>query len=254
MNIVAINDGKAVTMTSLELVEFINSQRQDGEAVLAHSDFLKKVPQVLGAGVAGNFSCYYKASNGKQNPMYAFPKREACLMAMSYSYDIQAKVFDRMTELESKVAQPVIPQTLPEALRLAAEAIEKSEKLALENKAQAEALAVAAPKVEAFDVMAAGDDALTVTQAAKIIGVKRDELTHRMHKEGWVYRQNSSWVAYDKHIKNGNLEYKEANYTDEKTGMKCVKPYCHITPKGLAKLALMFQPPPANDMQAKGAA
>lgn len=52
---------------------------------------------MLGEEVAGKFSCYYKASNGKQNPMYRFPKREACLMAMSYSYDLQAKVFDRMT-------------------------------------------------------------------------------------------------------------------------------------------------------------
>lgn len=29
-------------MTSLEMVDFINSQRGEGEAVLAHSDFLKK--------------------------------------------------------------------------------------------------------------------------------------------------------------------------------------------------------------------
>ena len=88
-----------VTMTSLELVQFINNQRDVGAAELAHSDFLKKVPMVLGE-VAGNFSSYYTASNGKQNPCYTFPKREACLMAMSYSYDLQAKVFDRMTELE----------------------------------------------------------------------------------------------------------------------------------------------------------
>ncbi|MDP3537431.1 MAG: hypothetical protein Q8S26_01870 [Azonexus sp.] len=50
-------------------------------AGLEHADFLKKVPIVLGVSVAGNFSGYYKARNGKQNPMYTFPKREACLMA-----------------------------------------------------------------------------------------------------------------------------------------------------------------------------
>lgn len=102
MKITKQNGAATVTMTSLELVEYINSQRAEGDAVLAHSDFLKKVPQVLGEKVAGNFSGYYKATNGKQNPMYTFPKREACLMAMSYSYDIQAKVFDRMTELEER--------------------------------------------------------------------------------------------------------------------------------------------------------
>lgn len=56
-----------ITMTSIELVEYINSQREKDGAVLAHSDFLKKVPLVLGEEVAGNFSGYYKASNGKQN-------------------------------------------------------------------------------------------------------------------------------------------------------------------------------------------
>ena len=118
----SVSTNTIVTMTSLELVEYINSVRADSEAKLAHSDFLKKVPVVLGEEVAGNFSCYYKASNGKQNPMYRFPKREACLMAMSYSYELQAKVFDRMTELEE--AQRVIPPQqkartarLPNAMR-----------------------------------------------------------------------------------------------------------------------------------------
>ena len=108
-----------VTMTSLELVDYINSERiaeanslcTDDMAVraaeLRHDDFLRKVPKVLGEEVARNFAGYYKASNGKQNPMYSFPKREACLMAMSYSYDLQAKVFDRMTELEQRNS-PVI--------------------------------------------------------------------------------------------------------------------------------------------------
>lgn len=111
MNIVNLNG--TPTVTSLELVEFINADRRaraeavgaafpsPGFAKLEHADFLKKVLEVLGAAVAGNFSGYYTASNGKQNPCYRFPKREACLMAMSYSYELQAKVFDRMTALES---------------------------------------------------------------------------------------------------------------------------------------------------------
>lgn len=95
-----------VTMTSLELVDYINSQRAEGDATLAHSDFLKKVPQVLGKD-AGNFSSIYLDSMNREKPCYHFPKREACLMAMSYSYELQAKVFDRMTALEEQ--QRTIP-------------------------------------------------------------------------------------------------------------------------------------------------
>lgn len=253
MNIVTINDGQAATMTSSEISEMVDSR---------HDSVKRTIETLAKKGVIAFPQSVEKATAGRPAMEYVFAgrqgKRDSLIVVAQLCPEFTAKIVDRWQELESKVVQPAIPQTLPEALRLAAEAIEMNEKLALENKAQAEALAVAAPKVEAFDVMAAGDDSLTVTQAAKVIGVKRDELTHRMHKEGWVYRQNSSWVAYDKHIKSGNLEYKEANYTDEKTGMKCVKPYCHITPKGLARLALMFgknlQQIPANDPQAKGAA
>lgn len=67
-------------------------------AKLEHSDFLKKVPEVLGEH-AGNSSCMFDVSIGngatRQSKGYRFPRREACLMAMSYSYELLAKVFDK---------------------------------------------------------------------------------------------------------------------------------------------------------------
>lgn len=120
------NGGQPVTMTSLELVDFINADRQErakaagadfpskGFAKLEHADLLKKVPEVLGEH-AGKFSCMFDVPIGngaiRQSRGYRFPKREACLMAMSYSYELQAKVFDRMTELEAQVVgtAPVLP-------------------------------------------------------------------------------------------------------------------------------------------------
>ena len=89
-------------------------------------------------------------------------------------------------------------------------------------------------------MISAGPEELTLTEVSKLIGVKRKDLISRMHTEGLVYRQNGSVLAYDKHIKNGNLSYKEAKYTDEKSGLEVRKPYCHVTNKGLTKLALLF--------------
>ena len=108
------------------------------------------------------------------------------------------------------------------------------------EKVKAAALAIAAPKAQALDRIAADDKALTVTQAAKVLGVKREALTTWLSANGWMYRQNGSWVAYQQHIQNGRLLYKEARYTDENTGQEVYRPYCHITPKGLAKLAQAF--------------
>jgi phage regulator Rha-like protein len=111
-------------MTSLEMVAFINTQRKPGDAVLTHSDFMRKAPLVLGEGVRNFSDTYVHHQNKQVYPCYRFPKREACLMAMSYSYELQAKVFDRMTELEG--GKVTVPQTLPEALRLAADLAEKN--------------------------------------------------------------------------------------------------------------------------------
>lgn len=101
------------TMTSLEMVDYINAERKakaEAEGMsfpckkyrkLRHADFTKKTPKVLGEGYAKNFEHpFVSEQNGEEYPGYKFPKREACLMAMSYSYELQAQVFDRMTQLE----------------------------------------------------------------------------------------------------------------------------------------------------------
>lgn len=245
MSDMTIHGGSAITMTSIEMVDYINSQRDEDEAGLQHKHFCEKVPKVLGVERSAELLADLPDSYGRPRKGYKFPKREACLMAMSYSYDLQAKVFDKMTELEGNLLAPkfTIPASYSEALRFAADIQDQK------DKADA-ALAIAAPKADAFDRISASPDTLTVTEASKVLGVKRKDLTARLHAEGWWYRQNSSWVAYDRYIKSGLLQYKEANYTDEKTGMSCAKAYCHITQKGLAKLALMLGMP-INDSQMK---
>ncbi|MCQ8234098.1 Rha family transcriptional regulator [Pectobacterium carotovorum] len=100
------------TMSSLQMVAYINDERKSkAEAeglpfpckeyrVLQHKSFLTKVPKVLGEIHSAKFFAQYKDSTGRDLPCYQFPKREACLMAMSYSYELQAAVYDYMEELD----------------------------------------------------------------------------------------------------------------------------------------------------------
>ena len=133
MNALSIVGNTVATMTSVELVDFVNSERkQDAEragvafpskgfAELQHKHFLAKVPEVIGAATSAKFSADLPDSYGRLQPAYIFPKREACLMAMSYSYELQAKVFDRMTALEQQPAPAVLEtpeQTIARALLL----------------------------------------------------------------------------------------------------------------------------------------
>jgi hypothetical protein len=104
--IAVFNGSAAATMTSVELVEVINSMREAGKAELRHDTFMKKVAKVLG-NKAPEFSGTQKYGNNLTRSIYNFPKREAELMVMSESYAVQAKVYDRMTALEIAIVDPL---------------------------------------------------------------------------------------------------------------------------------------------------
>lgn len=113
------NNTDQVTMSSPELVDYINAHRQEVATIekpfieLQHRSFMSKVPQVLGVEATAKFIAVDNFKNGTggtvQRQIYRFPKREACLMAMSYSYELQAQVFDRMTAMEQHIAAQNLP-------------------------------------------------------------------------------------------------------------------------------------------------
>ncbi len=78
--------------TSLELVELLNALRDESEPRSRHDHFKRKVRGVLGAN-ARKFEAKYQTKTGEHS-CYVFPRREACLMVMSYGYALQAKMFD----------------------------------------------------------------------------------------------------------------------------------------------------------------
>ena len=92
-----------ITMTSIALVKYLNDERKlnpDAYATVRHDNFMTRVPKVLGEDAPKFLGTSFYNGNGTavlSQYIYTFPKREACLMAMSYSYELQAKVFDKMT-------------------------------------------------------------------------------------------------------------------------------------------------------------
>ncbi len=101
-------------MSSVEIVDVINALRGPGKAEMKHNDFMKKVREHPGIN-EGNFSFIYFDQLGREKPCYYLPKREAELMVMSESLEVQTKVYDRLTELEA-AAVPKLPQTYAQAL------------------------------------------------------------------------------------------------------------------------------------------
>lgn len=243
MNALIQAGSEPITMTSLELVEFINSQRAEGEPELTHANFLAKVPKVLGE-TSHSFECDLPDSYGRPRKGFRFPKREACLMAMSYSYDLQAKVFDRMTAMESALQAKPASANLSrmELIQIAMQA--EQERLQLEGeKAAVEAkLEVAAPKAAALDRIADTDGLLNPTCAAKALQVPPHRVFQFMRTTAWVYRRagGKSDVAYQDKIAAGYLTHK-VHIARREDGSEKVCEQVMVTPKGLAKLAEHFQ-------------
>lgn len=221
--IVASSNG-TVTMSSLELVDFINSHRIDGEAELQHKNFLAKVPVVLGQNQSAEFLADYRDARGRTQKCYRFPKREACLMAMSYSYDLQAKVFDRMTELESR-QQVTIPQSYAEALLEAG-------RLAKITEEQAAQLAIAAPKAEFVDKYVEAAGLKGFRQVAKLLKANEARFREFLIDKKIMYRLGGEWHAYQNHIDAGRFDVKTGS-SDSGHAFNQTK----FTPKGVNWIA-----------------
>lgn len=222
----------AQTMSSREIAELCEAR---------HNDVVATIARLFDQGVLRESRKTTRplapVGGGRPTNVYDLTKRDTLVVVSGYSAELRAKIIDRWQQLEGQASKPIDPaKALSDPAVLRTILLGYTEKvLELESKVQA-----MAPKAEALDLLSASDGSVTFTQAAKLLSVKRDALTKWMHANGWVYRQNGSWVAFADHIKNGRLEYKEARYTDAKTEKQVNKPYCHITPKGLAKLATVF--------------
>ena len=126
MELTTINtNNNEPTMSSLEIVELINRERK-AEAdrnpgqkwvELRHDNFMAKVPKILGESAAPKFlgtAKYAKGNNSfGERSIYNLPQREAFLMVMSESYELQAKLYDANQELK-KLGRSLTASTLQE--------------------------------------------------------------------------------------------------------------------------------------------
>lgn len=108
------------TISSVELVEIINSMRPEGSAELRHDNFMVKIENHPGIQ-SPKFLGDYKDSRGRMQKCYHLPKREAELMVMSESLEVQTKVYDRLSALE---AHATVGKSVGGALREELEAVD----------------------------------------------------------------------------------------------------------------------------------
>lgn len=130
---------------------------------------------------------------------------------------------------------PAIPQTLSEALRLAAD--EHDARLAAESK-----VAELTPAAESWNTLATAHGDLAVADAAKILSrdqrikIGRDRLFTVLGELRWTYRQgiDQKWRAYQTAIDTGRLmEMPQSHYHPRTAELVLDPPQVRVTVKGM---------------------
>ncbi len=170
--------------------------------------------------------------------VYHLCKRDSFVVVAQLSPEFTARLVDRWQELEDQAAGVHrIPADYAEALQLAADQ-------ARENSRLLGVIQLQAPKVAAIQRLAAAEGAICITDAAKQLGLTPSKLFDFLQANRWIYRRGGStrWIAMQPRIRSGFLKHKvTALKPDTETGIERAAFQALVTPKGLTRLAEIFQ-------------
>lgn len=212
---------EAITMNSREIAELTGKD---------HGNVMRDIRLMLDDLQASNLNpvcktSTYAGNNGQQYPQYELDRDTCLTLLLGYDAAGRMRVVRRWQELEAR-QETKLPQTMAQALRLAAEQAEILE----QQQAQ---LALAAPKVEYVDRYVAANGAKGFRQVAKLLQANEHEFRAWLQDSKIMYRLGGEWAAYQNHIDAGRFVVK--------TGVASANEHAFnttlFTPKGVEWIA-----------------
>lgn len=222
--LILAGNSPAVTMTSREIAELTGK---------AHFNVLidiRKMLAELGEDEL-KFQDIYLDSMNRQQIEYRLDRELTDTLLTGYSAVLRRKVIARWHELEGKAAAPVvaIPQTMAQALRLAADQAEQIER----QQAQ---LAIAAPKAAFVDQYVDSTGLKGFREVAKLLEVKEPWFREFLADRKIMYRLGREWHAHQGHIDAGRFLVKTG--TSEASQHAFMTTY--FTTKGVEWIACLW--------------
>lgn len=215
---------KPVTMGSREIAELTGKR---------HDHVMRDIRNMLAELkiTDPSFGGSYQDSTGRSLPCFNLDRDLTETLITGYSIPLRFRVVTRLRELEN-VSAPTLPQSLPEALRLAADLAEQGANLRL-------VIAEQAPKVQALELLSDACGTMCLTDAAKHLHIQRKALLDYLKANRWIYRRDGSahWVAYQPRMASGLLDHKVTVIGTDEQGDHRLASQVRVTPKGLAALA-----------------
>ena len=166
-------------MTSLEISELVESR---------HDKVKQSIDRLYAKGIIGFPPMGEIKTATKPVTVYHINKRDSYIVVAQLSPEFTARLVDRWQELEAK-EQFQIPQTLPEALQLAADLALKIE----QDK----------PKIEYHDKVLAADNGITTTEVASELGMSAIKLNRLLESMKIQRKVGGRWVLTAAHLDQG---------------------------------------------------
>lgn len=192
MNALLKLDAAPLTMSSLEIAELVESRH----------DTVKLSMERLAARGVIQLPPLTEVNNhqGQSVSVYQLGKRDSYVAVAQLSPEFTARLVDRWQELEAAQGHK-LPQTMAQALRLAADQAEQIE----QQQAQ---LALAAPKVEFVDRYVESTGAKGFRQVCKLLGANESRFREFLLDNKIMYRLGGEWVPHAQHQDTGRFEVK----------------------------------------------
>lgn len=190
-------------MSSLEIAEITGKR---------HADVLRDVRNLIEQGAnERNFALVeYKDKKGEIRPCYNLTPKGCLILASGYDVVLREKIINRLEELEmqKKNGGFSIPQTLSEALRLAADQQEEIEQQKLLINEQA-------PKVAFANAIEASKSSCLVGELAKILTkngytIGQNRLFEWLRNNGYLGTKGEYYnIPNQKYIEQGLFDLKK---------------------------------------------
>lgn len=206
-------NSSVLTMSSREIADLVESR---------HDSVKRTIERLQDKGLI-QLTPMVEVKNhlGQVVTEYQLIKRDTYVVVAQLSPEFTARLVDRWQELENQ-QMPQIPQTLSEALRLAADQAEQIERQNLLLEQQR-------PKVEFVQRYVEAGTTKSLRETAKILKVPERAMIDCLVGDGLLFRQSGNLLPYQKYhakglfdVKTGTTEYGH-NYTQTRVTSKGIE-------------------------------
>ena len=217
-----------LTMSSREIAQLCDKEHRN---VLRD---IEKMLNDLNLGVL-KFEHTYLDKQNKRQREFRLPKDLTITLVAGYKVVLRKRIVDRWLELEEQSTPAMLtgPQLMAAAL-IEADATIKTQAAQIEDMRE---------DVEAHERLVNTDGSVSVTEAAKNLGMRPKDLFQWLNANGWIYKRpgGASWLGYQTRCNAGDMEHKTTTVL-RADGSEKITEQVRVTARGLSKLARLIPP------------